>query len=134
MEQLGSGRRGRGRRGSEGGGEGLGAFTRLALQLQAPREIPSGDPGLQGHQLLGGVLQEVGDVGLDEAKTAREGLAAGEADVTTGSPLPLLRPSAFPAHNTQQPNNLTSNWPSEAWDSEGEFGPPLSLVAMGKHP
>lgn len=64
---------------------GLGAFTRLTLQLQAPREIPAGDPGLQGHQLLGGVLQEVGDVGLDEAKTAREGLAAGEGDVTTES-------------------------------------------------
>lgn len=37
-----------------------------------------GDPGLQGLQLLGSVLQEVGDVGLDEAKTAGEGLRAGE--------------------------------------------------------
>lgn len=77
------------RRGRAGGmGEwGLGGFTGLTLQLQAPREIPAGDPGLQGQQLLGGVLQEVGDVGLDEAKTAGEGLGAGEGDVTT--PLPL---------------------------------------------
>lgn len=65
----------------------LGTFTRLTLQLQAPGEIPPGDPGLQGHQLLGSVLQEVGDVGLDEAKTAGEGLGAGEGDVTTASPL-----------------------------------------------
>ena len=64
----------------------LGTFTRLTLQLQAPGEIPAGDPGLQGHQLLGSVLQEVGDVGLDEAKTAGEGLGAGEGDVTTASP------------------------------------------------
>lgn len=64
----------------------LGAFTRLTLQLQATGEIPAGDPGLQGHQLLGSVLQEVGDVGLDEAKTAGEGLGAGEGDVTTASP------------------------------------------------
>lgn len=95
------------RRGRAGGmGEwGLGGFTGLTLQLQAPREIPAGDPGLQGQQLLGGVLQEVGDVGLDEAKTAGEGLGAGEGDVTT--PLPLspqakgLPCPATPSHRAQ---------------------------------
>ena len=64
----------------------VGGFTRLTLQFQAPGEIPVGDPGLQGLQLLGSVLQEVGDVGLDEAKTAGKGLRAGEGDVTTASP------------------------------------------------
>lgn len=62
--------------GQQGGG------VRLTLQLQALGEIPAGDPGLQGQQLLRGVLQEVGDVGLDEAETAGEGLEAGEGDVT----------------------------------------------------
>ena len=71
---------GRGVRGAVGG------FTRLTLQFQAPGEIPVGDPGLQGLQLLVSVLQEVGDVGLDEAKTAGKGLGAGEGDVTTASP------------------------------------------------
>lgn len=73
-------------RGGGGAGGALGAFTRLTPQLQAPREIPAGDPGLQGGQVLGGVLQEVGDVGLDEVKTAGEGLGAGEGDVTRASP------------------------------------------------
>lgn len=47
------------------------AVTRLALHLQAPREILAGlpDTGLQSEQLCAGVLQEVGDVGLDEPKT-----------------------------------------------------------------
>jgi hypothetical protein len=45
--------------------------TRLALHLQAPREILAGlpDTGLQSKQLCAGVLQEVGDVGLDESQT-----------------------------------------------------------------
>lgn len=79
------------------GGPGSGAFTGLTLQLQAPGEIPAGDPGLQGGQLLGGVLQEVGDVGLDEAKTAGEGLGAGEGDVTRASPPLSAQARAFPA-------------------------------------
>lgn len=122
-----------------GAGEGLGglgAFTRLTLQLQAPREIPAGDPGLQGHQLLGGVLQEVGDVGLDEAKTAREGLGAGEGDVTTESP-PCNSSGPAPSlpSNTQQPQQPgPATGPSEARVSGGGFGPLLSLVARGKHP
>lgn len=87
------------RLGAEGWGCGagaLGAFTRLTLQLQAPGVIPACDQGLQGHQLLGGVLQEVGDVGLDEAKTAGEGLGAGEGDVTTASPPPSPQAKGLP--------------------------------------
>lgn len=55
------------------------AVTRLALHLQAPREILAGLPHtrLQSQQLCAGVLQEVGDVGLDEAKALWERLGAG---------------------------------------------------------
>lgn len=80
---------------------GLGAFTRLTPQLQAAREIPAGDPGLQGHQLLGGVLQEVGDVGLDVAKTAGDGLGAGEGDVTTASLLASSQAEGLPLPATR---------------------------------
>lgn len=91
-----------------------GAFTRLTLQLQTPREIPAGDPGFQGCQLLGGVLQEVGDVGLDEAKTAGEGLGAGEGDVTRASPPQSAQAKGLPclAMPTRGP-------PLEAWVTEG---------------
>lgn len=104
---------------------GLGAFTRLTPQLQAAGEIPAGDPGLQGHQLLGDVLQEVGDVGLDVAKTAGDGLGAGEGDVTTASVLasPEAKGLPCPAAETR-----------EVLVSEGEVRPPLPLVAKGKHP
>lgn len=112
--------------GAQGRG-GLGAFTRLTLQLQAPREIPAGDPGLQGHQLLGGVLQEVGDVGLDEAKTAREGLGAGEGDVTTESAPATPQAQQFPCPatpgNPRQPQQPGPGRPGSQRERLGPCSP-----------
>lgn len=109
-----------------GSGE-LGGFTGLTLQLQAPGEIPTGDPGLQGQQLLGGVLQEVGDVGLDEAKTAGEGLGAGEGDVTTALP-PSPQAKGLPCPVTP------SDRAQPGLDLRGRVWPLLPLVAREKHP